>query len=378
MPARVLKFLKALALLPALTFFLVACGENAPSSENSGQIASDASDTTRNSPAGSADTAEVDAPAAFAGPVLARGVFDERYLEEALSLIASADSEIMVAQFLFSWGGPVAELQDALAEAAKRGVEVRVLLDEEVERSQQAISHLVKLGINAKLDSPDSRTHVKMILVDRKRALFGSTNWSASSIEKTNESNLYIESPAAGAVLAGFYESLWSAPEADINIRESVGGGIMILTDRTFEPALGAFIDNAERLDIQMYAGNYDLNYPDGPAPVAIDSVCAKALGGVPVRAIIEESDYNQTTNELNAKIATYLASCGVDVRRDPIDRTSHSKMVLSEDGVLMGSANWGYRAFREYHELNARIDTGPVADDFHTYFERLWSEAAR
>ncbi len=319
------------------------------------------------------------APAAVApepaGP--ARAVTNEAYLEEALAVINAAQSEIEVVQFEFVYGrGAVAKLQQALGEAAARGVQVSVLLDEEVERSAQALPHLARLGITAQLDSPDKRTHVKLILADRRVALFGSTNWTDQSILRTNESNIRINDPVLGAALHAYVRGLWERPEANASPETAASGGLTLLFDRAYEPEAKALLRTAQRIELQLYGVRYYADQQASPSSALVTLVADAARRGVPVRAIIEESDFSEMTNRFNGEVVDLFRQAGVTVRRDPFDRTSHSKMLLTDRAVIIGSTNWGYGAMREYHELNVLITDPAVADGFRQYYETLWRDA--
>lgn len=302
-------------------------------------------------------------------------VTDTEYVDAAVRIIREADTEIALVQFLFVYGDAVARLQRELGEAAARGVKVRVLLDEEVERSRRTIPYLERLGIEAKLDSPEKRTHVKLLLADRRVALFGSSNWSDASLMKTNETNILVEDDRVGEALQRYYESLWS--HSGKNFAGTFNApGITIFFDREYEAALMERLKSAEKIDLQLYAVRHYPNDPSSPSTRALDQTAAAAKRGLPVRVIVEESDYNDVTNEINDPSAEFLRGSGADVRRDPIGRTSHAKMLLTEDGVLIGSSNWGYGAFRQYHELNVFITDTEAVREFREYYERLWNAA--
>ena len=81
-------------------------------------------------------------------------------------------------------------------------------------------------------------------------------------------------------------------------------------------------------------------------------------------------------TNTFNGEVADMFRKAGAAVKRDPLDRTSHSKMLLTDRAVIIGSTNWGYGAMRQYHELNVLIADPGVAEGFRRYFETLWGRA--
>lgn len=306
----------------------------------------------------------------------ARAVTNEDYLEAALAAIGAAQTELEIVQFEFVYGRTVGQLQRALGEAVQRGVKVSVLVDEEVERSAQAIGHLTRLGVTAQLDSPRKRTHVKLILADRRIALFGSTNWSDQSILRTNESNIRIDDPVLGAALHEYVRGLWQRPDDDAEPATATANGLILLFDRAYAGAAMKLLREAQSIDLQLYGVRYYPDDPASPSSALVGAVAAAARRGVKARAIIEESNFSEMTNRFNGEAAGIFAQAGVAVRRDPINRTSHSKMLLTDRAVIIGSTNWGYGAMRQYHELNVLIEDPGVADGFRRYFAELWRQA--
>lgn len=305
-----------------------------------------------------------------------RACNNREYLPAALALIRGARRTIHVSQFLFIYGRATRHLQDALVEAARRGVRVRVIVDEETERSMLTVAHLVRLGVDARADSPRKRTHTKMIVVDGERALCGSTNWSDASLERNNESNLLVADPALAAALDRYFEDLWTRPDDDCLIAPVTSDGITVLFDRAYETVALRAIAEADSIDLHLYAARWYGDTTGAPSSVAIRSVADRARAGRPVRAIVEESDYNEEGNRFNGEVVAVLEEAGVRVRRDPLPITSHTKLLITDRAVILGSTNWGFGAFRRYHELNFRIENPRVAGQFRGYYEGLWRDA--
>ncbi|GIX49220.1 MAG: hypothetical protein KatS3mg131_3431 [Candidatus Tectimicrobiota bacterium] len=112
--------------------------------------------------------------------------------------IARARSEILVAVYALT----SEELAWVLVKAARRGVQVRVVLDRDVDREQPASQgnflqrHGVAVRRVAGLPSPRSagsqgRMHQKFAVLDRQVVLTGSYNWTLAA-ERLNDENLLI------------------------------------------------------------------------------------------------------------------------------------------------------------------------------------------
>ncbi len=121
---------------------------------------------------------------------------DSNYLPYAEHLISSANRSILLvvysAKYYPNYPNP---LLDSLCNASKRGVDVKVILDDELDYNKDTIDYLKKCGVSAMLDSRNTRTHAKFLVVDSKYVIIGSTNWSYSSLNKNHEVDVLVDDP---------------------------------------------------------------------------------------------------------------------------------------------------------------------------------------
>ncbi|RMH56725.1 MAG: hypothetical protein D6679_08460 [Candidatus Hydrogenedentota bacterium] len=313
-------------------------------------------------------------PGIISGPDYAQTVTNDQYLPTALRLIRSARSDILAVQFLFIYGPATKKIQKALGEAVGRGVRVRVLLDEESHRTRESVRHLRRRGIDAKLDSLERRTHTKLLIADNT-ALFGSTNWTTTSMTRNNEVNLLLTIPKLVEALRAYADFLWDSSAEPYRVPPVRVRGIRLLFDQDYLPAAEDLLRKASKIDLQLYGVRY-YNDPQSPSTHLVDLVADAARKGERVRAIIEESDFNEATNSGNLEAVEILRRAGAEVLRDPYHVTSHAKMLLTDRGVIIGSTNWGYEALAERHELNVLVENPAVAAPLREYFEALYRAA--
>ncbi|NIO19299.1 MAG: hypothetical protein GTN76_00765 [Candidatus Aenigmarchaeota archaeon] len=95
-----------------------------------------------------------------------------------------------------------------LEEAANRGVDVRIITDEYL-TEKPVVRILKENGIDIKFDSKETTTHSKLIIIDSKIVIIGSTNWSYHSIEKNQEANVIINSKPIAERFEGYFEGIW-------------------------------------------------------------------------------------------------------------------------------------------------------------------------
>ena len=149
---------------------------------------------------------------AFALQVQAESISSEKYFEVALNEINSAKTSITMAMYLISALPDQPEslpnqLLNALIKAKERGVDVKIILDQNIDfesetkddvlysnKNQQAYELLKKNNISVYFDTPDIYTHAKTIIIDNETVILGSTNWSKAAFTRNNEANVLIRS----------------------------------------------------------------------------------------------------------------------------------------------------------------------------------------
>ncbi|QLH82778.1 phospholipase D-like domain-containing protein [Halosimplex pelagicum] len=130
-----------------------------------------------------------------------------------------ADDSIDVLQM--SIDGPDQRFLRATVRAARRGVDVRVLLSGAwyvEEENRRLVEHLREvaeregLSLEAKLAEPEGdfeKIHAKGVVIDGDRVLVGSLNWNGESIEQNREVVLSLEGEAVGEYYRGAFEADW-------------------------------------------------------------------------------------------------------------------------------------------------------------------------
>ncbi len=104
----------------------------------------------------------------------------------------------------------------ALVDAAQRGLEVKVIIDDNApfstwaEHSKAAALYLLMRGVCVRFDDPALITYAKLVIIDSEDILLGSTNWNFHSLERNNEVNIAIlQTPQVAALYEQFFWSLW-------------------------------------------------------------------------------------------------------------------------------------------------------------------------
>ncbi|RLI28788.1 hypothetical protein DRO58_01400, partial [Candidatus Bathyarchaeota archaeon] len=114
---------------------------------------------------------------------------NREYFRLVKQFIEAANNTVYVAMYVMKYDvtekdDPVNILLDALVDAKRRGLDVRVLVDDPTKRSYaDTIEFLKNHSIPVRLDrSSGITTHVKLVIIDGKYVFLGSHNWTESAL----------------------------------------------------------------------------------------------------------------------------------------------------------------------------------------------------
>jgi len=150
-------------------------------------------------------------PAAAHDPVSASiavcFVPEEECASRIVAAIDGAQTEIRV----HAYGFTSPPILDALARAARRGVDVAVLLDKSNQRqADSGAAFVAHADIPVWIDRPSGIAHNKVIVIDRRLVVGGSMNYTRSAASRNAENVTFTESPE----VAGWFLTNWSARRA--------------------------------------------------------------------------------------------------------------------------------------------------------------------
>ena len=153
---------------------------------------------------------------AAADDALVVDISNRAYCESVLTEIAAAKDKILVAMYAVYTGdgeadNPARKLLDALIAARKRGVTVKVYLDDSPSSRKgnlAAYKTLAAAGVNAEFIRPDIKMHAKLIVIDDQTTIDGSSNWTRSACLKNYESDLIVRSRQFAQSKQEFFDAL--------------------------------------------------------------------------------------------------------------------------------------------------------------------------
>jgi len=148
-----------------------------------------------------------------------RLLLNRDYFPEVKKIINDSNRSIRMIMFEASYyekfkNSPSNQLIDALIMAKKRGVDVEVILDIRQKNDRSTIRNLetgkklTNAGVKVIFDTEQVTTHSKLLIVDEKIVIIGSTNWTYNALTSNHESSIVFESRETAAKLLSFFEKI--------------------------------------------------------------------------------------------------------------------------------------------------------------------------
>lgn len=132
---------------------------------------------------------------------------DKVITKNLLPLVNSAQKYIYVPAFLITHK----PLTYALINAYRRGIDVKIIIDATSTTTRHSTMDLLRQsGIPVKVENYAGKMHSKVMIIDDKYVVTGSTNFSNSGENKNDENMVIIENPKIAKFYADFFRYLWT------------------------------------------------------------------------------------------------------------------------------------------------------------------------
>jgi phosphatidylserine/phosphatidylglycerophosphate/cardiolipin synthase-like enzyme len=146
-------------------------------------------------------------------------VVDAQYFEIAKKLIQEAKHAIQVMMFEMGYydrypNTPSNLLVKELIDAKKRGVKIEVILevkegeDRTAKRNRHAAKILSDAGVEVIYDPLFKTTHAKLMVVDGRITLLGSTNWTYYALTHNHETSVLIRSKEVAEAFMDYFNQV--------------------------------------------------------------------------------------------------------------------------------------------------------------------------
>ncbi|AHF99087.1 phospholipase [Halostagnicola larsenii XH-48] len=154
-------------------------------------------------------------------------------------LLEGAEDEILVKQA--SIGGPDVSLVEETIDAARRGVDVRILLDSswyveadnaELKAALEQTAADENLPLEVALVEPENRfekIHAKGVIIDGETTVVGSLNWNDNSLQNNREVVLAVHGDEAAAYYKAVFDADWEGGTWSLPIGLALGVVLALL-----------------------------------------------------------------------------------------------------------------------------------------------------
>jgi cardiolipin synthase len=305
-----------------------------------------------------------------------------------LELIAGAQRSIKMLMYMFNPDHDGDAVRDALTDAARRGVDVKLLIDGfGSAASPEFFTDLARAGGEHCVFNPSYgrryllRNHQKLIVVDEQTVLIGGANIDATYLDDRRAKHwrdLWLRLDGSEAALpARYFDSLfhWSKrPGSKLrSLKRMVAeynewrgplqwkfSGPLSMRNSWWR-SIGRDMKRATRLELVF-------------AYFAPPGAMIRRIGKVGRRG--RARIINAAKSDNNATIAAARHSYSRLLRRhvelyEYQPAKLHTKLAIVDDVVHIGSSNFDYRSFYINLEIMLRIKDAAFADAMRGYFER-------
>ena len=314
-----------------------------------------------------------------------------------LELVASARKTLDVCFYIFAEDEVSTSLRDALCEAASRGVDVTLIIYRfGASAKDEFLKPLSEAGGRYHYFSPRLgfryliRNHQKMVIADGERAMFGGFNieddyFAPPEANGWNDLAILLEGDAVEglsrwfAKLRGWTENEhahfrairhtvrdWSWKSEDGEARWLVGGPTRGLS--TWARSVTRDLVEGEKLDIFMAYFS--------PPYTLLRRIARVARKGQTRLLMAAKSD-NGATLGATRSLYNYLLKRGAKIWEFTPCKL-HTKLIVLNDAVYLGSANFDMRSLYLNLEIMLRIEDRALADRMRAFLETHYAASER
>jgi cardiolipin synthase len=321
-----------------------------------------------------------------------------------LEAIDRARTSVVLASYIFDAAGIGAAFIDALHRAQRRGVAVRVLIDDVYVRLSRGSAYPVLRAkgvpvasfnppiIPARLHAANLRNHRKLLIVDGRLGFTGGMNihtpyWNPEDPGRARRDlHFRVQGPVVGHLADAFARdwldttgeplgpAFWGSPPAPLPAATSLARGIEAGPDEAIDRVRWTFLGAiaAARHSVRIWTPYFV------PDQALLSALATAALRGVAVEVLTPQNGDHPFVQWAARAHYWQILEHGARIfeRSGPFD---HTKLMLVDDEwVCLGSANWDARSLRLNFEFNVEVYDPGLAAVLAQHFVSARDEARR
>ena len=310
-----------------------------------------------------------------------------------LKAIEQAEHSITIEAYIY-WAGEIgAVFAEALAERAKAGCPVKILLDAIGSASigSEILDVLEAGGCQVAWYNPirwytlgrfNNRTHRKSLIVDGAVAFTGGAgiadHWrgNARGPHEWRDMQIRLEGPAVVPLQTGFAHN-WQQTTGELVSGDAYypipgNRGPLAVQTLLSSPETGASnVRTMYYLSIVCARESiYIANPYFVPDPVAIETLIEAKERGVDVRIMVSGiRNDNWLARHNSVRLFGRLLKAGIEIQEFNRTMLHHKTMVVDRRWVTLGTANFDNRSFAHNEESNVCVFDRALADQLHAIF---------
>lgn len=284
--------------------------------------------------------------------------------------INSARQSVDVAVYSLSLNS----VRNALIEAHRRGVAVRVVMESEnMDRSDP--QKLVEAGVPVVGDRREGLMHNKFVVVDRSEVWTGSMNFTDGGAYSDNNNLVRIQSTQLAENYTTEFEEMFLSDiygsEQGVGTPNPVVRVNDVRMDNYFSPDDGS----AQRMSELLNNASESIHFlaysftNDEFGQILIQ----KAAKGLDVSGVMDEEQVNSNQGTEYDP----LSQAGIDVRLDGNPDSMHHKVfIIDGKVVILGSYNFSMNAEENNDENTLILFDQPIAELYLSEFQRVYERS--
>jgi phosphatidylserine/phosphatidylglycerophosphate/cardiolipin synthase-like enzyme len=292
----------------------------------------------------------------------------EKYLIEKID---ASQKTIDVAIFEFS----LEDVAQALIRAKDRGVDVRIVYDNEFADPDPQITEVKSAGIPVTPDNRQAYMHNKFFVFDSACVWTGSFNISDNAANKNNEDAIYFCSPEAAENYGTEFSEMFAGeygPSSPANTPYSTFTVDGVLVENYFAPedqVMTHVIDIVSKARTSVHFMAFSFT----------DDNLGNTMVSLADRGVIVEGIFETTGADTQYSECGKLLKNGEDVRLDGNSATFHHKVIIVDNSiVILGSFNFSSNANTQNDENLLIIHDPVLATAFEQQYQLMKSEAVK
>jgi phosphatidylserine/phosphatidylglycerophosphate/cardiolipin synthase-like enzyme len=265
-------------------------------------------------------------------------------------------------------------LKDALLDAHRRGVAVRVVMETESLDSEE-VQDLLEAGIQIVDDRREGLMHNKFAILDRREVWSGSMNFTVSGAYRSDNNLVRVRSADLAKNYLVEFEEMFLAhqfgPDSPANTPRPVmdidGTRVEVYfspDDGTMERMLELVQDAQESIFFMAYS------FTDDDLAAAM---IAAHNSGIEVAGVLDKA---QALSNPGGEYQNLLEN-GIGVRLDGNPNSMHHKVIIIDGEIIVtGSYNFSKSAKTKNDENTLILYSSEMAATYFSEFERVWGYA--